>query len=93
MTTIHISTRPEVFLNFDKNPVTFLEKKCTELANTGHQMDDEMFITHLLNSLPQSEHEGAKLVIKDKLRKEDVELSEIEQILKDIYQAMKHAKG
>ena len=61
----------------------FLEKKCTELANTGHKMDDEMFITHLLNSLPQSEYEGAILVITDKLRKGDVELSEIEQILED----------
>ena len=40
-----------------------------------------MFITHLLNSLPQSEYEGAVLVIKDKLRKGDAELPEIEQIL------------
>ena len=44
----------------------------------------------LLNSLPQSEYEGAILVIKDKLRKGNVELSEIEQILEDKYQAMKH---
>ena len=72
--------------------LAFLEKKHTELANTGHKMDDEMFITHLLNSLPQSEYEGAILVIKEKLRKGDVELSEIEQILEDNYQAMKHAK-
>ena len=73
--------------------LAFLEKKQTELANTGHKMDDEMFITHLLNSLPQSEYEGAILVIKDKLRKGDVELPEIEQILEDKYQAMKHVKG
>ena len=46
-----------------------------------------MFNTHLLNSLPQAEHEGAILVIKDKLRKGDVA---IEQILEDKYQAMKH---
>ena len=46
-----------------------------------------------MNSLPQSEYEGAILVIKDKLRNGDVELSEIEQILEDKYQAMKHAKG
>ena len=52
-----------------------------------------MLITHLLNSLPQSEYEGAILVIKDKLRNGAVELSEIEQILEDKYQAMKHAKG
>ena len=56
-------------------------------------MDDETFITHLLNSLTQSEYEGAILVIKDKLRKGHVELSEIEQVLEDKYQAMKHAKG
>ena len=57
--------------------------------NTGHIMDDETFITHLLNSLQQSEYEGAILVIKDKLRKGPVELPEIEE---DKYQAMKHAK-
>ena len=56
-------------------------------------MDDETFITHLFNSLPQSEYEGAILVIKDKLRKGPVELPEIEQVLEDKYQAMKHAKG
>ena len=38
--------------------LAFLERKRTELANTGHIMDDEMFITHLLNSLPQAECEG-----------------------------------
>ena len=56
-------------------------------------MDAETFITHLLNSLPQSEYEEAILVIKDKLRKGDAELPEIEQILEDKYQAMKHVKG
>ena len=73
--------------------LAFLEKKCTDLANTGNKMDDETFITHLLNSLPQSEYKGAILVIKEKLRKGDVELPEIEQILEDKYQAMKHVKG
>ena len=60
--------------------------------NTGHIMDDETFITHLLNSLPQTEYEGAILVIKDKLRKGTVEIPEIEQVLEDKYLAMKHAK-
>ena len=73
--------------------LTFMEKKQAELMNTGHIMDDETFITHLLNSLPQSEYEGAILVIKDKLRKEPVDLPEIEQVLEDKYQALKHAKG
>ena len=73
--------------------ITFMEKKRAELMNTGHIMDDETFITHLLSSLPQTEYEGAILVIKDKLRKGTVEIPEIEQVLEDKYQAMKHAKG
>ena len=73
--------------------ITFMEKKRAELMNTGHIRDDEMFITHLLNSLPQTEYKGAILVIKDKLRKGTVEIPEIEQVLEDKYQAMKHAKG
>ena len=56
-------------------------------------MDDETVITHLLNSLPQSEHEGAILAIKVHLRKGDAELPEIEPILQDKYQAMKYVKG
>ena len=73
--------------------ITFMEKKRAELMNTGHIVDDETFITHLLNSLPQTEYEGSILVIKDKLRKETVEIPEIEQVLEDKYLAMKHAKG
>ena len=61
--------------------------------NTGHIMDDETFITHLLNSLPQTVYEGAILIIKDKLIKGTVEITEIEQILEDKFQAMKQAKG
>ena len=49
--------------------LAFLERKRTELANTGHIMDDGTFITHLLNSLPQAEYEGAILAIKEKLKK------------------------
>ena len=48
--------------------LAFMEKKRNELANTGHIMDDETFITHLLNSLPQAEYEGVILVIKERLR-------------------------
>ena len=73
--------------------ITFMEKKRAELMNTGHIMDDETFITHLLNPLPQTVYEGAILVIKDKLRKGTVEIPEIEQVLEDKYQAMKQAKG
>ena len=73
--------------------ITFMENKRAELMNTGSIMDDETFITHLLNSLPQSEYEGAILVIKNKLRKGTVEIPEIEQVLEDKYLAMKQAKG
>ena len=73
--------------------ITFIEKKQAELMNTGNIMDDVTFITHLLNTLPQTEYEEAILVIKDKLRKGSVEIPEIEQVLEDKYQAMKHAKG
>ena len=73
--------------------ITFMEKKRAELMNTGHIMNDETFITHLLNSLPQAEYEGAILIIKDKLRKGPVEIPEIEQVLEDKYQAMKQTKG
>ena len=71
--------------------ITFMEKKRAEIKNTGHIMDDETFIAHLLSSLPQTEYEGVILVIKDKLRRGPVEISEIEQVLEDKYQAMKHA--
>ena len=69
--------------------LAFMEKKRTELSKTGHEMEDETIITHLLNSLPQVESEGAILVIKEKLRKDKVDLPEIEQTLEDKYQSMK----
>ena len=90
------------FLNYknyktqDRGPmdwITFMEKIQAELMNNGHIMDDETFITNLLNSLPQTEYEGAILVIKDMLRKGTVQISEIEQVLEDKYLAMKHAKS
>ena len=73
--------------------ITLMEKKRAELMNTGHIMDDETFITHLLNSLPQTEYEGDILVIKDKLRKVTVEIPENKQVLEDKYLAIKHARG
>ena len=91
--TKFLNYKPENTRQKPMDWLIFLENKQTELANTGHKMDDEMFITHLLNSLPQSEYMGAILVIKDKLRKGDVELPVIEQNLEDKYQAIKHVKG
>ena len=91
--TRFLNYKPENTRQRPMDWITFMEKKQAELMNTGHIMDDEMFITHLLNSLPQSEYEGAILVIKDKLRKGTVEIPEIEQVLEDKYLAMKQAKG
>ena len=56
-------------------------------------MDVEMFITHLLNSLPQAEYEGAILATKEKLTRRTCDLAEIEQLLGDKYQSMKYVKG
>ena len=82
----NVSQRPMDWL-------AFLERKRTELVNTGHIMDDETFITHLLNSLPQAEYKGAILAIKEKLRRISYDLAEIEQLLEDKYQSMKYVKG
>ena len=73
--------------------LAFMEKIRTELVNTGHIMDDETFITHLLNSLPQAEYEVAILAIKERLRRRSCDLAEIEQLLEDKYQSMKYVKG
>ena len=73
--------------------LAFMEKKRNELVNTGHIMDEETFITHLLNSLPQAEYEGAIVVIKERLRSRSCNLAEVEQLLEDKYLSMKYVKG
>ena len=73
--------------------LAFMEKKRSELANTGHIMDDETFITHLLISLPQAEYEGAILVIKERLRGSTCDLAQVEQLLEDKYLSMTYVKG
>ena len=73
--------------------LAFLERKRTEVANTGQLMDDETFITHLLNSLPQAQYEGAILAINERLRRSTDDLAEIEQIPEEKYQSMKYVKG
>ena len=73
--------------------LAFMEKKRNELVNTGHIMDNEMFITHLLNSFPQAEYEGAILVIKEGLRGSTCNLAQVKQLLEDKYLSMKYVKG
>ena len=63
--------------------VAFMAKKRTKLSNTGN----------ILISPPQKEYEGAIPVIKERLRRSSVDLPEMEQILEDKYQSMKHVKG
>ena len=63
--------------------LVFTEKKINELVNTGHIMDDETFITHLLISLPQVEYKGAIQVIKERLRGSTCNLTQVEQLLED----------
>ena len=82
--------------NVKQRPIdwlAFMEKKRNELANTGHIMDDETFITHLLNSLPPAEYKEAILVIKEKLRGSTCDLAQVEQLLEDKYLSMKYVKG
>ena len=64
-----------------------------ELANTGHIMDDETFITHLLNSLPQVEYEGVILVVNERLRSRSCNVAKVEQLREDKYLSMKCVKG
>ena len=73
--------------------LAFMEKERNELANTGHIMDDETFITHLLNSLPQAEYKGEILVIKERLRSSSCNLAQVMQLLEDKYLSMKYVKG
>ena len=47
----------------------------------------------MLNSLPQSEYEGAILVIKERLRGRTCNLAQVEQLLEDKYLSMKYVKG
>ena len=56
-------------------------------------MDNETFITHLLNSLLQAEYEGTILVIKERLRGSTCDLAQVEQLLEDKYLSMKYVKG
>ena len=73
--------------------LAFMEKKRNELANTGHIVDGETSITHLLNSFPQAEYEGAIIVIKERLRSISCNLAEVEQLLEDKYLSMKYVMG
>ena len=73
--------------------LAFMEKRRNELASTGHIMDDEIFITHLLISSPQTEYKGGILVIKERLRSRSYDLAEVEKLFEDKHLSMKYVKG
>ena len=49
-----------------KGWLAHIEKKKNELANAGHIMDDETFLTYALTSLPQEEYQSMSLVLNQK---------------------------
>ena len=73
--------------------LAFMKKKRNKLVNTGHIMDDETFITHLLNSFPEAEYEGAILVIKERLRGSTCDLAQVEQLLESKISVHEVCKG
>ena len=56
-------------------------------------MDNETFITQLLNSLLLVEYEGVVLVVKERLRSRSCNVAEVEQLLEDKYLSIKCVKS
>ena len=69
------------------------ERKRNELENTGHKMDDEAFLTHVMASLPQEEYQATILTLKAKLRDDDLTIEEAETLLDDKNETMKEVQG
>ena len=70
-----------------------MERKRNEPEKGGHEMDDETFLTHVTLSLPQDEYQAAILILKAKLREDDLTIEEAETLLDDKYEAMKEVQG
>ena len=47
--------------------MAYMETKRNGLENTGHEMDDKTFLTHVMVSLPQKEYHDTILTLKAKL--------------------------
>ena len=69
------------------------ERKRNELETAGHEMDDETFLTHVIESLPQEDYQATILTLKAKLREDDLMIEEAETSLDDKYEAMKEVQG
>ena len=70
-----------------------MEKKRNKLENAGHEMDDETFLTYIMASLPQEEHQATILTLKAKLREDALTIEEAETLLDDKFEAMKEVQG
>ena len=69
--------------------IAHMERKRNELENSGHDIDDETFLTHVMASLPQEEYQTTILTLRAKLREDDLTIQEAETLLDDKYEAMK----
>ena len=58
--------------------IAHMERKRNELGNSGHEMDDEAFLTHVMASLPQEEYQATILTLETKLREDDLTIEEAE---------------
>ena len=65
------------------------ERKMNELENSGHEKDDETFLTHVMVSLPQEEYQATILTLKTKLREGELMIEEAETLVDDKYEAIK----
>ena len=70
-----------------------MERKRNKLENAGHEMDDEIFLSHLMASLHQEEYQATILTLKAKMRENDLTIVETETLLDDKYEAMKEVQG
>ena len=49
--------------------LAYMEKKKNDLTNAGYTMDDETYMTYVLETLPQDKYQTMILVLKHTLRK------------------------
>ena len=70
-----------------------MEKKQHELENAGHEMDDETYLTNVMASLLQEKYQATILILKTRLREDDLTLEEAETLLDDKFEAMKEVQG
>ena len=70
-----------------------MERTRNGLENAGHEMDDVTFLSHIMASLPQEEYQATILILKLKLRVDDLMIEEAETLMDDMYEAVKEVQG